>query len=155
MNVREGGMQPVGIAHVGKPRSPHRKDATMANPDRYSRRSSLSADYTDPERESAQSGVTNKSLPRSGTKRAAMWVGILGAIVVALLVSRMPFLAGSLNAGAPVDEIATGSVQPLPSDDPFLPDDAIGEDGDASSAMPTPNRLTPSTVPAGADTAAQ
>ena len=127
----------------------------MAKPDRYSRRTSLSADYTDPEPGSAQKGVTNKSMPRSGSKKAAMWVGIFGAVVVALLVSRMPFLAGSLNAGAPVDEIATGSVEPLPADDPYLPDDGIGEDGDASSAMPTPNRLTPSTVPAGADVATQ
>ena len=117
---------------------------------RYSRRSSLSADYTDPEARSERSGVSHRDLPRAGSRKAAIAVGVLAAVVVGLLVTRMPFLAGSLNAGAPVDEMVTGSVEPLPSDDAFLPDDTIGNDDDASSAMPTPNRLTPATVP-GAD----
>lgn len=119
----------------------------MADQNRYSRRSSLSADYSDPEPESERHGVTDRKLPKSGSKKAAMWAGILVAVVVALLVSRMPFLAGSLNAGAPIDDMATSSVEPLPDDDPLAVNDAIGSDDDASSSMPTPNELTPSTVP--------
>ena len=104
---------------------------------RYSRRSGLSADYADPEPESAQSGVTNRTLPRSGSRKAAIAVGVLAAVVVGLLVSRMPFLSGSLNAGAPVDEVVTGSVE------------AVDPASDASSSMPTPDQLTPSTPPEG------
>lgn len=103
---------------------------------RYSRRSALSPDYRDPEPESRQSGVTDSKMPRSGTRKAGIAVGILAAVVVALLVSRMPFLAGSLNAGAPVDEMVTGSVE---------------NDVDVSSSMPTPNEITPSTAPVVAD----
>ena len=105
-------------------------------PNRYSRRSALSPDYTDPEAESQQSGVTNRDLPRSGSRKAGIAVCILAAVVVALLVSRMPFLAGSLNAGAPVDDMVTGSVE---------------SDVDVSSSMPTPDEITPSTVPATVD----
>ena len=105
-------------------------------PNRYSRRSALSPDYSDPEPEDRQSGITNRDIPRKGSKKAAIAVGVLAALVVALLVSRMPFMAGSLNAGAPIDDMVTGSVEPVETD------------GDASSAMPTPNRLTPATVPA-------
>ena len=118
---------------------------------RYSRRSALSPDYRDPEPEDAQKGMTNRNIPRAGSRKAAIAVGVLAAVVVALLVSRMPFLAGSLNAGAPVDGMVTGSVEAvdtgMENGDGVRPADAIGEDDDASSAMPTPNRLTPSTVP--------
>lgn len=110
-------------------------------PSRYSRRSALSPDYTDPEAQSERTGATSRDIPKKGTNKAAIAVGVLAAVVVALLVSRMPFLAGSLNAGAPVDEMVTGSVETMERD-------AIGSDDDASSSMPTPNRLTPSTVPA-------
>lgn len=128
---------------------------------RYSRRHERSADYDDPEPESAQSGVTDRNIPKSGSRKAAIAVGVLVAVVVALLVSRMPFLAGSLNAGAPVGEIAEESVSPIKDGgldtavgaaerDPAREDvtDLIGEDGGASSSLPTPNRVTPSTVPA-------
>ena len=119
--------------------------ADQNRPNRYSRRSALSADYSDPEPQDAQSGVTDRSLPRSGSRKAAIAAGVLAAVVVGFLVSRMPFLSGSLNAGAPVDEMVTGSV-------------SGGEDAsrvDTSSAMPTPDELTPSTVPAGTDVAPQ
>ena len=101
-------------------------------PNRYSRRSALSPDYRDPEPEDEQSGATNRNIPKKGTNKAAIAVGVFAAVVVALLVSRMPFLAGSLNAGAPVDEMVTGSVE---------------NDVDVSSSMPTPDRITPSTAP--------
>ena len=121
---------------------------------RYSRRrSALSPDYAEGGREEPHHGVSHSDLPRSGSRKAAIAVGVLAAVVVALLVSRMPFLAGSLNAGAPVDEMVTGSVENGPADEPVLmtdgvrPGDEIGEDDDASSAMPTANRLTPSTAP--------
>ena len=110
---------------------------------RYSRRrSALSPDYADPEPQGAWDGVTHRDLPRSGSRKAAIWVGVFAAVVVGLLVGGMPFLAGSLNAGAPVDEVVTGSV-------------ARDGDVDLAPALPDAERITPSTAPAGADTAAQ
>ena len=115
-------------------------------PTRYSRRSALSPDYTDPEAQSAQSGVTDRNIPRKGSRKAAIAVGLLAAVVVGFLVTRMPFLAGSLNAGAPVDDMVTGSVETV--EDGRVEAIGGGSDVDVSSSMPTPNELTPSTVPA-------
>ena len=99
-------------------------------------RSGLSADYTEPETASDRTGLTHERMPAKTKKsRAGLWVGLLGLVVVGLLVSRMPFLAGSLNAGAPVDAAVTGSI-------------GDANEVDTSSALPTPNEITPSTVPA-------
>ena len=98
-------------------------------------RGGLSADYSDPEASHDKVGATHERMPEKKRGKAGLWVGLLGLVVVGLLVSRMPFLAGSLNAGAPVDEVVTGSIEG-------------GDEVDTSSTLPTPNEITPSTVPA-------
>lgn len=118
-------------------RTPH--DAARNDPHL---RGGLSPDYTDPEPASARSGATHERMPAKrkggGRSRAGLWVGLFAAVVVGLLVSRMPFLAGSLNAGAPVDEIATASVS----------EDGRADAVDVSSALPEPDAITPSDPPA-------
>ena len=98
-------------------------------------RGGLSADYTDPEATHAKVGATHERMPAKTKSRAGMWVGLLAAVVVGLLITRMPFLAGSLNAGAPIDDMVTSSVG------------ADGDEVDTSSALPEPDVITPSTVP--------
>ena len=113
---------------VDHPNDPARRDPDL--------RGGLSADYTEPEPTRVKTGATHERMPPKKKSRAGLWAGLLVAVVVGLLVSRMPFLAGSLNAGAPVDEVVTSSV---PSE---------GDGVDTSSALPEPDELTPSTLPA-------
>ena len=118
------------MAQHTTPNDPARNDPSL--------RGGLSADYTEPDRAAAKTGATHERMPAKGTSWAKIGAGLLVAVVVGLLVTRMPFLAGSLNAGAPVDEVITGSVE------------ADGGAGavDTSSALPEPDELTPSTLPA-------
>ena len=123
-------------------------------------RGGKSPDYSEPETARAKAGATHERMPGKGSKWAKIGAGLLVVLVVGLLVSRMPFLAGSLNAGAPVDEVVTSSVDTEvgdPVEGEFLlgdedmevrPADGIGQDDDASSVMPTPDMLTPSNPPA-------
>ena len=101
-------------------------------------RGGLSADYSDPEASHDKVGATHERMPEKKRGKAGLWVGLLGLVVVGLLVSRMPFLAGSLNAGAPVDEMATASVS----------EDGRADAVDVSSALPEPDAITPSDPPA-------
>ena len=96
----------------------------------------ISPDYTDPEARSARTGATHEALPSKGSSRTKWIVTGFVVLVLGLLVSRAPFLAGSLNAGVPLDETETALVRGA--------DDGV----DTSSALPTPDELTPARAPA-------
>ena len=96
-------------------------------------KSELSGDYNDDDRSDVTTGVDSSDMPSKGSPWAKIMVGLLIALVIGFLVTRLPFLAGSLNAGAPAIESVTGGV---------------GSDGvDVAPALPDPNETTPSTVP--------
>ena len=69
-----------------------------------------SGDYADDDRGNTTTGLDSSDMPRKGSPWAKILVGLLIAVVIGFLLTRMPFLAGSLNAGAPADEAVTGGV---------------------------------------------
>ena len=97
-------------------------------------RSELSGDYRDDDRGDTTTGVSSSDLPRKNSPWAKILVGLLVAVVIGFLLTRMPFLAGSLNAGAPAGQAVTGDV---------------GDSGDVdiAPALPDANETTPSTAP--------
>ena len=69
----------------------------------------LSGDYNDDDR-TGTAGVDNTDIPAKNSKWGKILAGLLVAVVVGFLLTRLPFLAGSLNAGAPAGEAVTGGV---------------------------------------------
>ena len=96
-------------------------------------RNELSGDYSDDDRGNTTTGIDTSDMPAKGTPWAKILVGLLVATVILFLLTRMPFLAGSLNAGAPAGEAVTGGVS--------------DSEVDTAPALPDPNEVTPSTAP--------
>ena len=96
-------------------------------------KSELSGDYSDDDRGNTTSGVDNSNIPAKGSPWAKILVGLLIAVVIGFLLTRMPFLAGSLNAGAPAGEAVTGGIG--------------SEEVDIAPALPDADETTPATVP--------
>ena len=70
----------------------------------------LSGDYADDDRGDVTTGLDSSDMPAKGSPWAKILVGLLIAVVIGFLLTRMPFLAGSLNAGAPAGEAVTGGI---------------------------------------------